>query len=258
MKQFTIELVSNASMSIYPKNSLSSFCNFLPEQFNFSEAWEVALLEISYPNLYHNITDGRFRYKHDGNDDKIDIITIPSGLYTSLHQILQTMQEAAKGIYPDKKINLEWEINVLNQKVIITLPNPKSALNIISKDLAHILGFPESFILFGNKPKESIYPIDILRVHSLMVYTDIIEHGIIGDTRAPLLRCFPFIPKLKNDEIVTNQYMNYRAFDKLLFKKLTKRNFHSITIELRDTTGELVPFVAVGVTRLTLLFKQNH
>ena len=63
------------------------------------------------------------------------------------------------------------------------------------------------------------------------------------------------------DIISTGQYMNYQSFTNLQFKKLLKNSFHSISIELRDGTGEKIPFVSVGITRVVLLFRKilnNH
>ena len=34
---------------------------------------------------------------------------------------------------------------------------------------------------------------DYVRMHSLMVYIDLIEYILVGNTKAPLLRCFPFV-----------------------------------------------------------------
>ena len=62
MDSFTIELVSNASFNCYPKNSLSSFTNFLPEQLLLKGEWEVAISEMSYPLLYQNVTEGKFTF----------------------------------------------------------------------------------------------------------------------------------------------------------------------------------------------------
>ena len=79
-----------------------------------------------------------------------------------------------------------------------------------------------------------------------MIYIDIIENNIVGDTKTPLLRCIQFISKVKNGDIIsTGQYMNYQSFTNLQFKKLLKNFFHSIKIELRDTTVKkslLCPF----------------
>ena len=95
-----------------------------------------------------------------------------------------------------------------------------------------------------------------------MIHSDIIEYNIVGDTKTPLVRCIPFISKVKNgDRISTGQYMNYHSFTNLQFKKLLKNSFHSIKIELRDTTGEKIPYVSVGITRVVLLFRKisdNH
>ena len=50
--------------------------------------------------------------------------------------------------------------------------------------------------------------------------------------------------------------MNFQSFTSLQFKKLFKNSFHSIKIELRDTTSEKIPFVSVGITRVVLLFRK--
>ena len=47
MDSLTIELVSNASVELFPDNTLSSFTNFLPEQVNLEGQWEVAISGLS-------------------------------------------------------------------------------------------------------------------------------------------------------------------------------------------------------------------
>ena len=90
-----------------------------------------------------------------------------------------------------------------------------------------------------------------------MIYSDLVEYSIAGDTKAPLLRCFPFISKLKGGEILTTgQYMNYQTFSNLQFRHLLKNSFHSIHIDLRDTSGEKIPFLSVGITQFVLVFRK--
>ena len=62
MDSFTIELVSNATGELFPDNTLSSFTNFLPEQVTLECQWEVAISEISFPSMYQNITEGKFKF----------------------------------------------------------------------------------------------------------------------------------------------------------------------------------------------------
>ena len=45
---FKIEFVSNASLQLFPINTLSSSTNFMSEQVNLDGQWEVAISEISY------------------------------------------------------------------------------------------------------------------------------------------------------------------------------------------------------------------
>ena len=92
-----------------------------------------------------------------------------------------------------------------------------------------------------------------------MIYTDNEEYNIVGDTKAPLLRCSTFISQLKSGDVfTTGQYMNYQTFSTLQFRRLLKNSFHSIHIYPRDTSGEKIPFVSVGITRLVLMFRDIH
>ena len=72
-----------------------------------------------------------------------------------------------------------------------------------------------------------------------------------------LLRCFLFSSKLKAGDITTiGQYINYQTFSKMQFRPLLKNSFHSIHIDLRDTSGEKIPFVSVGISPLDLMFRK--
>ena len=111
-------------------------------------------------------------------------------------------------------------------------------------------------MLRGKGPHKPKLAHDIVRIHYLMIYTDLIEYSVVSDTKVPLLRCFPFISKLKaGDIITTGQYMNLQTYSNQ-FGPLLKNSFHSVHIDLRDTSGKKMPFLSVGVTRLGLMFKK--
>ena len=48
--------------------------------------------------------------------------------------------------------------------------------------------------------------------------------------------------------------MNYQAFSNLQFSRLMKNSFHCIYFDLRDTSGEKISFVSVGITQLLIMF----
>ena len=109
----------------------------------------------------------------------------------------------------------------------------------------------------GKGPHEPTFAYDIVSIHSLMIYTDIVEYNNVRDTKAPLLRCFPFISKLKSGDIITTgQYMNYQTISNLQFRRLLRTSFHRIHIDLRDTSGEKIPFVSVGLNQLVLILRK--
>ena len=147
------------------------------------------------------------------------------------------------------------------QKVKVYLANEESSLAISSTDRGHVFGVDlrndMGILMNGKSPDEPTFAYDIVRIHSLMIHTDIVKYNIVGDTKAPLLRCFPFISKLKSVDIkATGQYMNYQTFSNLQFRRLLKNSFHSIHIDLRDTSGEKIPIVSVGIARLVLMFRK--
>ena len=97
-------------------------------------------------------------------------------------------------------------------------------------------------MLRGKGHHKPDFAYDIVRIHSLMIYTDLIEYNIVGDTKVPLLRCFPFISKLKSGDIfTTGQYLNYQTISVLQFKPLLKKSFQRFHIELRDMSDEKYP-----------------
>ena len=160
-------------------------------------------------------------------------------------------------------------VDKITQRVAVHLLENQSVFIIQSSGLSHTFGCDleqnqTGVIMKRKRPHYPQYSYDIIRIHSLMIYSDIIDYNIVGDTETPLLRCIPFISKVKSGGIIsTGQYMKFtgQSFINLKFEKLLKNSFHSIKIELKDTTSEKIPFVSVGITRVVLLFRKlsdNH
>ena len=147
------------------------------------------------------------------------------------------------------------------QNVEIYLAKERSDLAFFCTDLGHTLGSNVGneleIMMKGKGPHKPEIAYDIVRIHSIMIYTDPIEYNIVGGTKTPLLRCFLFISKLKAGDITTTRhYMNYQTFNNLQFRPLLKNFFDSIHIDMRNTSDEKVPFVSAGITRLVLMFKK--
>ena len=183
------------------------------------------------------------------------------GLYSFITDFVEAMNILIQGRHNHSENCNKVKVSRKTHKVEIYNANDASGLAFFGTDLRHIFGSivgnEFGVLLRGKGPHKPKFAYDIVRIHSLRIYTNLIEYNIVGDTRAPLLRCFPFFSKLKSGDILTTgHYMNYQTFSNLQFKPLLKNSFHSIHIDLRDTSGEKIPFVSVGITRLVLMFKK--
>ena len=137
------------------------------------------------------------------------------------------------------------EMSRRTQKIEIYLANEESGLPFFNTELGHIFRSSVAnelgVILIGKSPHKPDFAYDIVRKHSLTLYTDLIEDFFVGDTKALLQRYFLFLSKLKAGDIITiGVYMNYHTCSNLQFRPLLKNSFHSIHIQLRDKSGEKV------------------
>ena len=67
MNEFTVHLVSSASMNIFPQNALSSFKNYFNEEINLEGDWRVALSEIIFPAKINQVNKSDLKiFSSDG------------------------------------------------------------------------------------------------------------------------------------------------------------------------------------------------
>ena len=78
------------------------------------------------------------------------------------------------------------------QKVVIILANDASGVAFCRTDLGYIFGnnVANEFVvlMIGEGPHEPDFAHDIVRILSLMFYSNLVEYNIVGDTKAPLRR----------------------------------------------------------------------
>ena len=162
------------------------------------------------------------------------------GLYPSITDIVEAMNTLVPERHNHSEICITVKVSRRTQKNEIYLSKEWSGPPFFSTDLGHNFGSNVGnefgVMLRGKGPHKPKFYNDIVRIHSLMIYTDLIEYNIVGDTKAPLLRCFPFISELRaGDIITTGQYMNYQTFSNLQFRPLLKSSFiiFTMTWEIR-------------------------
>ena len=141
------------------------------------------------------------------------------------------------------------------QNVDFHLANEGQGVGFFIMDLGHNFGSKvgNEFgdMLRGKQPHESNIAYNIVRVHSLMIYTELIGYNNVADTNTPLLRCFLFF---RSSRMTTGQYMNYQTFSNMQIGTQLINPFRSSHVNMGDTSREKLPIVSVGVTSLVLIF----
>ena len=169
MYSFTVELVSNASGEFFPKNTLGSFTNILPEQVNLEGQWEVAILEISYPLMYQNITQVNFKFFHETLSNSTSTYNLEPGLYTSITDIVEAMNTLIQERNNHNESCIIVNVSRRTQKVVIMLANDTFGLAFCSTDLGHVfgknVGNEFGVVLIGKGPHEPEFAYDIVRIH---------------------------------------------------------------------------------------------
>ena len=134
----------------------------------------------------------------------------------------------------------------------------ESSLAIFCTDLGHLFVSDVrndlGMLMRGKGPLEPAFAYDIVRIHSIMIYTDLVEYIIVEDKKAP--GDIITTGHESGDIIATGQYMDYQTFSSLQFRRLLKNSFHSINIDLRDTSGAKIHIVSVEITQLFLMLRK--
>ena len=158
---------------------MSSFTNFLPEQVNLEGQWEVAVSEISYPSMYQNVTEGKFSF-HDNKLSKTKhYYYLEPGLYHSITDIVEAMNSLIQKRNNHNKTCIGVKVDRRTQEIAFSLVNDESSWVISSINLGHIFGGDvrndRGILMLGKGPHKPLFAYDIVRIHSLMIYTDIKE-----------------------------------------------------------------------------------
>lgn len=254
MDDFFITLISNSSLNYYPNNSTSNFTVQLPKKIELNDEWRVGLAEIHYNYNFFNITENNnnFIITEISHHTQFTKHGIKTGFYSDVDDILQLIQQET-----EKKFGKWIEYDIWKKQIIITKTDEIKSLMEKGSDfkiefegrLAMQLGFPPNTNVLDYTTPPYTCCINFGIPDQIFIYSDIIEPQFIGDKAVQVLR------------IVNNKYNEYGAsifteFKDIQYVNLMKKQFESINIILRDTSGSLYPFLH-GISTVKLHFKRK-
>ena len=97
-ESFYLQCPSNASMHIFPKNTLSEFTVHLDTPLELGDAYEVGLCEMQYPQSWDNVRRGNnvititYQYHSRGKEAKTMEKEIPTGYYNSIPKLIDVIK----------------------------------------------------------------------------------------------------------------------------------------------------------------------
>ena len=117
------------------------------------------------------------------------------------------------------------------------------------------------------------YPTDFnAGCHTILIYCDLVQNGILGDCQTALLRAIlptfhhqnqPYDSESSSTTVSVNHQpaaftsLHYQTLTNLQWKRIVKTTVQSISISLRNETGQLVPFLSRDRTNVTLQFRKR-
>ena len=184
----------------------------------------------SYAWRYQNVTEGKYMFFDKKLTKSSELYYLEPGVYPSVTGIVEAMNTLIQERHNHSEDCTTVRVSRRTRKVEIYLANEESGLAFLSTDLVHIFGSNVrnefGVMLRGKGPHIPEFAYDIVRIHSLMIYTDLVQYNVVGNTRIPWLRCFLFISMLMfGDIITTGQYMNYETFRKLKNRAAAQKFF---------------------------------
>lgn len=155
-----------------------------PLYFDKERSYEVALLNLETYYAMPNIdkTNNHFKYSKD-NGSRWTSVFIPEGCYE-----IGAINSSIIQIVGNKSITVRPNRNTL-QSILKIADKYEVDFN-VSGSLASVLGFNKKIYKTGEHTSEKI--VDILRINSILVHTNIISGSYVSGQKKPLL--FGFFP----------------------------------------------------------------
>lgn len=271
MADFFITLVSNSSMNIFPENKTSSFTVLLPEKISLKGTWSVGVAEVHYNYNFFNVTDDNNELTlHTKNVEDVTSsnritrneikssempkhkVSIKKGYYNTVAALIGTVNKSLKPFVNGN--DTVFSIDEVTNRTMVHRENLRPEIEKIFLEgrLSMQLGFMpgRDVLMFKSSPHVGNTKFGI--PDQMLIYTDIIEPTFIGHEKA-------YVIKIVNTEPKNYTFGDacYKEYTHIHYMAIQKREFESISVDIRDYTGEFMPFQH-GVLMIKLHFKREN
>lgn len=246
---FYLTLPSNSSIKYYPDNTPSHYFTKLPEPITVHGDYEAGLSEITFTNNYCNVQHGVYVASYRKSNQLQRVFGVPAGLYKAPGEIVEALKlELHEALTEEEKEDVEIKYNSATKRTTVRIQGEEASLR-VSRELANFFQTKDIEYFTGNTYKsEKMMRLDN-DYEAVYVYTDLIEHRMVGDIKAPLLRIIPISQK--------DQDVVYYTFTKPHYIPLLRSHFNSVEMLLTVDTGKPISFDK-GKTVVTLHIRRRR
>lgn len=270
MSEFYMTLLSNSSMNIYPENKTSTFTVQIPRPVRLEGDWDVALAEIQYPYSFFTLQEGENKIEirtHSATTEFVDskgkkipptawsTLQITPGFYDDVKEIIKAVNGAIK--QATKLVDF-FQIDNNSKRVSSKRSN---TVQVGETVIASFKLHGRLALQLGFRPNEEVSSA-IRAPHAanvtsgipdiMLIYCDIIEPQIFGDSWSKLLRT------LNTSDGSANYFSKPCSveFNQLQYLQIQRKQFDTVRIDIRDIAGKLMPF-QYGTLCVKLHFKKR-
>lgn len=259
---FFLTLMSNSSLNYYSENKTSGFTVHLPQKIQLTGNWVVALAELHYPYNFFNVSDGE-------NVICVEFDTVNHQSETDLNIIEKKKSKISPGFYKNidcilkavnSKLSQYVDCDILSQNEM----DGRTVVNIdkcLSTNLKAITFSPRLAMQLGFNPEDNILDFDrsnnVGNIYfgipdQMLIYTDVVEPVFIGHEKAQVIKIVNTAGESRScmfGDVHTTE------FQRMHYIPVMKKDFESISVDIRDCTGSYMPF-RHGVSTVKLHFRK--
>lgn len=256
-KDFYVTLVSNSSLEYYPENKTNSFTAQLPQYITLNGEWSVAVVEIQYPFTLFNVTKDNNKIILNYNGDKKTVMEITPGYYCDLEELIKAINHKIKNVTAvesfisfdsaTQRVKVNKEFHKLNNVLKVDLTSVS-----FENRLAMQLGFEPNTNVLSYRLSPHGTNINLGIPELMVVYCDIADGQILGDKFCKILR----VINTTNGKMSFAQFC-HKEFNIPHYVNLQAKKFETITLDIRDTSAQPMPFL-FGTLTIKLHFRKEE
>jgi hypothetical protein len=255
MNHFYVTLPCDSSMSFFPRNTIAQYNTKLLERIQLEGDYEVALVELLYPQTFHNVhnSDESLYLELVQNGEVVFKYLLEGAHYDNEAVFARMLTEkfnAAISRETDvKNINVRFSFDDNTRRIKMGIQCEAGISLFMSDAVKTKLGFCKN----GPYSRGWLWANETFDLHAgqrlMYVYCDIASFVPIGNTKSPLLRVCNVSGSYGEIVRVT--------FDRPFYAPVSRREFDTILVDIRNELGQPMPF-EFGKSVVTLHFRRRH